>query len=180
MKVSILLFGMFGVGALLSFVRADSPDDFEVGTPEMGKTVVETETPKPRIGDRFRSIFPKKGEAKSDESSVGTIVGDADSAKIDLATPPHQAQSEAFWLKKIAAALSIHVTDDDQPDNIAFKIEQRLLSAEKYKGGVMSEESAANIKEAIVSDADAEIFAAYHAFIQKIAGKKLLILDNEN
>ena len=91
-------------------------------------------------------------------------------------TPPASPESE--YLKEIASVLSISVSKDDTPGDIAFKIKQCIGNAEHYRGDVLSDESFEKAKSAIRIPADAETFTQYHKFIKKIEGKKVLILDD--
>lgn len=91
--------------------------------------------------------------------------------------PPAPPESE--YLKEIASVLSIPVLKDDTPGDIAFKIKQCIGNAERYRGNVLSDASFEKAKSAIRIPADAETFKSYHAFIKKIAGKKLLICDED-
>ena len=74
--------------------------------------------------------------------------------------------------------LSIPVSKDDTPGDIAFKIKQCIVNAERYRGDVFSDESFGKAKSAIRIPADAETFAEYHKFIKKIAGRRIVLLDN--
>lgn len=93
-----------------------------------------------------------------------------------VAKPPIPSESE--YLKEIASALSIPVSKDDTPGDIAFKIKQRIGYAERYRGEVLSDESFELAKSAIGIPKDAETFKTYHAFVKKIAGKRIMIFDD--
>ena len=82
-------------------------------------------------------------------------------------------------MKGIARKLSIQVSDDDTPGDLAFKISRRLDETTRYSGAVFSEDSFKMAKAAILLSSDAETFADYHAFIKKIAGKRILILETD-
>lgn len=87
---------------------------------------------------------------------------------------PVVSNSEAFYLREIAARLGISDVDGKTPGDIAFDIEQRIQNfgkAEPYRGKVLSDEDFSDIKDAIMSDANKEVFAAYHAFIKEMAKK---------
>lgn len=73
--------------------------------------------------------------------------------------------------------LSIPVSKDDTPGDIAFKIKQCIGHAERYRGNVLSDESFEKAKSAIRIPADAETFVAYHKFIKKIDGKRIVLLE---
>ena len=92
-------------------------------------------------------------------------------------TPPTSSESE--YLKEIASALSIPISTDDTPGDIAFKIKQSIGNAACYRGEVLSDESFEKAKSAIRIPTDAETFKAYHAFIKKIAGKRIVILGGK-
>ena len=98
-------------------------------------------------------------------------------------TPPHSQRAqtppalpESEYLKEIASVLSVQVSKDDTPGDIAFKIKQCLGNAECYRGEVLSDESFELARSAIGVTADAETFAQYHKFIKKVAGRKVLII----
>ena len=100
--------------------------------------------------------------------------------------PPHvqrdqmsHAPSESAYLKEIASVLSIQVSKDDTPGDIAFRIKQCLGNAERYRGEVLSDESFELAKSAIGISADAEAFAEYHQFIKMIDGKRIIVLDSK-
>ena len=88
-----------------------------------------------------------------------------------------QTAQETVYLKEIASVLSISVSEKDTPGDIAFKIRQRLARTDCYRGGIFSDASFAKAKSAIRIPSDAETFAEYHAFIKKVARKKVLIFE---
>ena len=90
-------------------------------------------------------------------------------------TSPMPSASE--YLKGIASVLSIPVLKDDTPGDIAFKIKQCIGNAERYRGNVLSDESFEKAKSVIRISADAETFSEYHKFIKKIAGKKVIVIE---
>ena len=73
--------------------------------------------------------------------------------------------------------LGIDELSDNTPDNIAFLIKQRLENTERYRGSVLSDESAADVKAQILEPSDSETFSDYHDFIKKINKKRILILE---
>lgn len=87
---------------------------------------------------------------------------------------------ELGYLKEIAQSLSIPVPPTDTSGDLSFKILNRLQRQEQFNGTVLTDESFADVKDAILSSKDKEAFAAYHAFIKKIAGKKVVIIDSSN
>ena len=91
-------------------------------------------------------------------------------------TPPAPPESE--YLKEIASVLSIPVSKEDTPGDIAFKIKQCIGNAERYRGEVLSDESFELAKSAIGIPTDAETFKAYHAFIKKVIGKRIVIVGD--
>lgn len=91
-------------------------------------------------------------------------------------TPSVSPESE--YLKEIASVLSIPVLKDDTPGDLAFKIKQCIGNAERYSGNVLSDESFEKAKSAIRIPEDSETFKAYHAFIKKVAGKKIFVIDD--
>lgn len=88
-----------------------------------------------------------------------------------------QGSTESFYLREIATSLGISSSSDKTPGDIAFDIGQVLNSVQRYKGGVLSDQSFDECKAAIPTSKDTEIFEAYHAFIKKIAGKRIVIID---
>ena len=86
-------------------------------------------------------------------------------------------RSENSYLKDIAYALSLSVSEEETPGDIAFKIKRKIGCTTRYRGEVFSDESFAKTKSSIRIPADAEVFAEYHKFIRDIAGKRVLILD---
>ena len=91
-------------------------------------------------------------------------------------TPP--SPSEASYLREIATSLGMTPSSDKTPGDIAFDIEQALKNHQKYRGTVLTDEAFKECKTAIPTTKDTETFEAYHAFIKKIAGKRVIILDN--
>ena len=80
---------------------------------------------------------------------------------------------------EIASALSLPVSKDDTPGDIAYKIKERIDHAERYRGEVLSDESFELAKSAIGIRADAETFTQYHKFIREIAGKKYILIESK-
>ena len=119
---------------------------------------------RPSFGNQFSGFF--SGTRNEAEEKNGDV-------------PTRLPSQELKCLKEIAAKLSITVPNDDSPDNIAFLIKQRLEKTERYRGSVLSEENARDVKSQILEQSDAETFADYHAFIKKIAGKRILILETD-
>ena len=179
MKRLFWTLSIIGILMFISFVRAESSDIGGGPAPEIGKVVTETQEGKPRIVNCFRNWFSKHDGAK-EETEVIAHSNNHDLPHPIFSTDVTQQESESFWLKEIAAMLSIKVSEDDQPGDIAFKIEQCLLFAKSYPGGVLSDASVENIKEAILSTDDAKTFEAYHKFIKSLGDKKILILNPDD
>ncbi len=132
---------------------------------------------------------PKRGRSSRFLPSNWRGGRNGDSGNKEFATPEEgppdakpsktpQKSIELVYLKEIASVLSIPVSGDDMPDNIVFKIKQCIGPAERYRGEVLSEESFAECCAAIPTKKDTEIFKAYHTFIKKIAGKKILAIGD--
>ena len=96
----------------------------------------------------------------------------------DTSSGPQSSSQETVYLKEIASVLSIPVSDKDTPGDIAFKIRQRLENTERYRGDILSDESFTKAKSALRISEDAETFTEYHTFIKKVAGKKMVVIDN--
>ena len=136
--------------------------------------------------DAIRRVFRDKAQGRSYSEREGSghrrteneglsVLGEKLSdAHVQAPTAP----SESEYLKEIASVLSIPVLKDDTPGDIAFKIKQCVGSAERYRGNVLSDESFEKAKSAIRIPADAETFKAYHIFIKKVAGKRIIVLDD--
>ncbi|MBQ6923072.1 MAG: hypothetical protein IJQ73_00385 [Kiritimatiellae bacterium] len=95
--------------------------------------------------------------------------------------PPTQStpsSSEATYLREIATSLGLSPSPDKTPGIIAFDIKQALGKSLKYHDDILSDVAFQECKAAIPTTKDTEIFEAYHRFIKKIAGKRILVLDN--
>lgn len=88
-----------------------------------------------------------------------------------------QRSTESFYLREIATSLGISSFSDKTPGDIAFDINQVLNNTQRYKGGVLNDQVFDECKAAIPTSKDTETFEAYHAFIKKIAGKRIVVLD---
>lgn len=86
--------------------------------------------------------------------------------------------SEYSYLHGIATSLGILTASDQSPGLIAQNIKEVFNNTISYDGDVLTGDSFEECKAAIPSTKDTETFEAYHAFIKKIAGKKILVLDN--
>ena len=91
--------------------------------------------------------------------------------------PPPAPSSELSYLREIARVLKLNEGPEKTPGDIAFDIRQYLGNRQKYKGDVLSAESFEMACSAIGIQKDQEIFKAYHAFISKIAGKTIIVLE---
>ena len=80
--------------------------------------------------------------------------------------------SELSYLRELAEVLEIKEGTEKTPGDIAFDIRQCLNNRQKYSA--VSFEMACS---AIGIQKDQDIFKAYHAFISKIAGKTIIILE---
>ena len=87
--------------------------------------------------------------------------------------------SEAAYLREIATELKLSPSSDKTPGDIAFDIKQALGNAQSYRGEVFTDKDFEECKAAIPTTKDTETFKAYHAFIKKIARKRIVILDGK-
>ena len=88
------------------------------------------------------------------------------------------APSEAPYLKDLAAWLSVPIPKDATSGDIEFAIKQAISESVRYSDEVLTDEAVMECRDAIPTTKDTKTFEAYHAFIKKIAGKKIIILDN--
>ena len=105
------------------------------------------------------------------------IFGNSSSVQPNSEQGPTPTVSESIYLREIAASLGLSPSSDKTPGDIAFDIGQVLNSAQCYKGGVLTDQSFDECKAAIPTSKDTQIFEAYHAFIKKIEGKRIVILE---
>lgn len=99
------------------------------------------------------------------------------------ANPP--PPSELRYLKELAKELSIPVPDLATPSEIAFAIKTRIKEAERrriknterYGGEILSEESFEMVRSSIPIPSVEKIIVDYHKFIKKIAGKKIIVIE---
>lgn len=111
--------------------------------------------------------------------SMADIFGNSGSAQPNPGQKPAPVVSESVYLRDIAKSLGLSPSSDKTPGDIAFDIGQVLTNVQRYKGGVLTDQSFNECKAAIPTSKDTETFEAYHAFIKKINGKRLIILDSE-
>ena len=90
---------------------------------------------------------------------------------------PKLPASEAAYLREIATELRLSPSSDKTPGDIAFDIKQALGNAQSYRGEVFTDKAFEECKAAIPTTKDTETFEAYHVFIKKIVGKRIVILD---
>ena len=131
-------------------------------------------------GDKVLGIFPgKRDETERRRMEDDRLsVPDRDSPQVTH-IQPSTTLSESDYLREIASVLSIPVSKDDTPGDIAFKVKQCIGHAQRYRGEVLSDESFELAKSAIGIPADAETFTQYHKFIKNIAGRKVLIITSK-
>ena len=108
------------------------------------------------------------------------IFGNSNSTQLNLRQKSTPVVSESVYLREIAASLELSPSSDKTPGDIAFDIGQVLNSVQRYKGGVLSDQSFDECKAAIPTSKDTEIFEAYHAFIKKIAGKRIIVVSGND
>ena len=153
--------------------RNDVPVDCE------GRKPMTEDRPR-TTGDRVRRfLLPWQDESDENtgkRSGKYAVPENASSGTVPQ-MPQQSSSQEPAYLKEIASILSIPVSDKDTPGDIVFKIRQRIDNPVRYRGKVLSDESFGKVKSAIWIRNDAETFAEYHAFIKKVEGKKIVILD---
>lgn len=109
--------------------------------------------------------------------SSADIFGNSSSTQLNLRQRPTPVVSESVYLREIAASLGLSPSSDKTPGDIAFDIGQVLDSVQRYRGGVLTDQSFTECKAAIPTSKDTEIFEAYHTFIKKIAGKRIIVVS---
>ena len=128
---------------------------------------------------RFRGVFPSRISGRGKQSN-DTLAWDIDSepSRQDVVIPP--PQSEAPFLEDLAEWLSVPIPENATPGDIALAIKQALSERVTSPDTVLSDESFKECYEAIPTTRDAEIFKAYHTFIKKVEGKKVIPINYEN
>lgn len=111
--------------------------------------------------------------------SMTDIFGNSSGVQPNSEQGPTPIVSESVYLREIAALLGLSPSSDKTPGDIAFDIGQVLNSIQRYKGGVLSDQSFDECKAAIPTSKDTEIFEAYHAFIKKIKGKRIIVVGDD-
>lgn len=109
--------------------------------------------------------------------SRADIFGNSSSTRSNPRQKPTPVVPESVYLREIATTLGLAPSSDKTPGDIAFDISQVLNNTQRYKGGVLTDQSFIECNAAIPTSKDTEIFEAYHAFIKKIAGKRIVIID---
>ena len=94
-------------------------------------------------------------------------------------TPHSPPPAESVYLRQIAKSLGLSPSSDKTPGDIAFDISQVLDNAQRYKGGVLTDQSFNECKAAIPTSKDTETFESYHAFIKKVAGKRIIVVGDD-
>ncbi|MGN0833157.1 MAG: hypothetical protein ACI4RD_05855 [Kiritimatiellia bacterium] len=92
-------------------------------------------------------------------------------------TDPPPPKPESVYLREIAVSLGLSPSSDKTPGDIVFDIRRVLDDSRQYKGDVLDDSSFEECKNAILTSKDTKIFEAYHSFIKKIAGKRIVILE---
>ena len=166
---NVAVFALLSCGlAAASFVRSESTD-VQIAPRDISATpAVAGSKSVPSDGEKERGFrFRRPRLSPSPQPVEEPIPVSAES----------RTSPELGYLKEIAQALSIPVSSTDTPGDLSFKILNRLQRPESFNGVVLTDESFADVKDAIFSPSDKAIFEAYHDFIKKIAGKKIVILD---
>lgn len=132
----------------------------------------EEDSPRRSVGGFIRDRIHRRRQP-DEVSQVEPDVGPAEPQDTS-STPP--SQPEAPYLKELAEWLSVPIPKDATPGDIAFAIRQALSDSTRYPGEVLSDEAFKECKAAIPTTKDTEIFEAYHAFIKKVAGKRIVVL----
>ena len=132
------------------------------------------EHPKRSIGETFRGLVSGL-QRKGDDDAVSAPGDELPTSGSSLASAT--SQPETPYLKELAEWLSVPIPDNATPGEISFAIRQALSETLRYSGEVLSDEAYEECKAAIPTTKDTETFEAYHAFITKVAGKKLVVID---
>lgn len=136
----------------------------------------EEDAPKRSFGGRIRERI-HRGRQPDDDSQTERDDLPAKTQETSFSPPP---QSESTYLKELAEWLSVPIPKDATPGDIYFSIRQVLSDSTRYPGEVLSDEAFKECKAAIPTTKDTETFEAYHAFIKKVEGKRILVLDCDN
>lgn len=114
------------------------------------------------------------GCVSSSDFGGGNKIHSGDNGKGDQ-VPAHPV--EDVYLREIAVTLGFTPQPGQMPGDIARVIQQKLDNSEEYHGDVFTVDSFRECKAAISTTKDKATFEAYHAFIKKIEGKKVVILN---
>ncbi len=136
----------------------------------------EEDAPKRSFGGRIRERI-QRGRQTDDDSQTERDDLSAETQETSFSPPP---QSESTYLKELAEWLSVPIPKDATPGDIAFAIRQALSETTRYSGEVLSDEAFEECKAAIPTTKDTETFAAYHRFIKKVAGKRVVVLTPDS
>lgn len=129
------------------------------------------ETKPHSIRDALRGLIAGREQQTGETSAL-----DVDSEppkQTDIVPPP---QSEAPFLKDLASWLSVTIPENATSGDIALAIKEALSVRVAYPDTVLSDEAFEECYAAIPTTKDAETFKAYHTFIKKVAGKRVVIL----
>lgn len=133
-------------------------------------------TPKRSFVESIRDCVRDRRQRKSGDSQM-----ELDDLPVQPQDPP-PPQSEAPFLRDLAAWLSVPIPENATPGDISFAVQQAFSIIPPYSGEVFSEESFKKYKAAFLTNKDAETFEAYHSFIKKIKeieGKRIVILSSK-
>lgn len=133
---------------------------------------VDDDAPKRSLVESFRDRVRDRRQRRSADSQM-----ELDDLPVQPQDPPPPPQSEAPFLRDLAAWLSVPIPENATPGDISFAIQHAFSIIPPYSGEVFSEESFKKYKAAFLTNKDAETFEAYHAFIKKVEGKKVFVLN---
>lgn len=134
------------------------------------------EKPKLSIGDTFRGLV---SGLKRNEDNTEVPAPEGENVGIRLPLTSETSQPEAPYLKELAEWLSVPIPENATPATMSFAIRQALSGTVRYSGEVLSDEAFEECRAAIPTTKDTAIFEAYHAFIKKIVGKRIIVLNPE-
>lgn len=171
--VSTLCVGV-ALAALLGGIASAQQES--VRPPEELKNTLSSRPREPRksIGETFRGLV--SGLQRQEDNTVDPVLEGGLSTAIT--SPASDApQSEAPYLKELAEWLSVPIPEHATPGEISSAIRQRISDTMRYSGEVLSDEAFEECRAAIPTTKDTETFEAYHAFIKKVVGKKVIVLN---
>lgn len=134
----------------------------------------------PTHGERSRPIRDALRGWITDRNHQAT---NSPTSNLDSA-PPEQVvsqppQSEAPFLKDLAAWLSVPIPENATPGDISSAIQQALSKTLQYSGEVFSDTAFDECRAAIPTTKDTKTFETYHEFIKKVEGKKVIVIDTK-